>query len=358
MRQILTRKNVFIVLLTLTTVSVLLFVWRHTWFQGELVPFAEISSCVIAKNDTAYATCLRQKIDTLLQRASTKEIMGYLVASTSPGVVRGHCHEIAHVLGQETFARSSSLENALFQCTGQCRQGCTHGVIGAAVEKELGETYNDEDVAHASAQELAQIGGKYCANGASYCHAIGHLLYINTPNYKSAIDGCAAIGGGSREDCWRGVYMESAGSIDSLVFSTSTPHTDDYAYPCDHAPKEVAHACYEYLSMFQERSFFAAHIKDTPTRLKVMIQTCTALAEPNRSYCFEGLGFVGRSTFGGSMAETSSVCDSLATLSDRNACTLGMVHTLIDTDNAKRAVTYCANLSELPRKSFCEKALE
>src|SRR4051812_24519835 len=53
--------------------------------------------------------CLKSRVDSLLQSHSAKELMGYVIASTSPYMVTSYCHDAAHIIGEETFIRSSSV---------------------------------------------------------------------------------------------------------------------------------------------------------------------------------------------------------------------------------------------------------
>src|ERR1700722_13675312 len=73
-------------------------------------------------------SCLQGTIGASLLTHSTGDLMGYIIASSSPAVVTQNCHEIAHVIGEQTYKKVSNLQDALGECTNECNYGCVHGV--------------------------------------------------------------------------------------------------------------------------------------------------------------------------------------------------------------------------------------
>ncbi len=147
--------------------------------------------------------CIKKIVGIVLDTTSTKNFMDFLTDSRTPEVLRNSCHAIAHNIGAKTFDRSSGIESALAKCTNTCGAGCIHGVIGGAIQKDLGETYSSEDIEHASQQTIEKMGKKYCDHGNPMCHGVGHILYISTQSYTGALQSCEKISTGEfRESCY------------------------------------------------------------------------------------------------------------------------------------------------------------
>ena len=141
--------------------------------------FEKLAACLEPDVDPTYASsCLRSTIENLLSYLPTKDVQAYTVATTSPESVRNNCHQIGHIIGAETYKQFKQLDLALSQCSSACTFACTHGAVGAGVMDELGETYPDEDIAHAGDKTIAKIGSQYCEESVPLCHGIGHLPSI------------------------------------------------------------------------------------------------------------------------------------------------------------------------------------
>jgi hypothetical protein len=300
----------------------------------------------------------------LLKTQTTAELMDYIVATTSPTGIVTQCHSIAHVIGEQTRTNSRSLEEALNRCTNDCLHGCVHGAIGAEVAVELGGSYAEEDVAHADVKKIEDIGTTYCARSNNLCHGIGHILYMNTNDYTPALAACDMVGNSnaSKEGCYAGVFMESAGARDSLVFSTTTkkgPH-DDYLYPCDTISAKYQFACFQHLPTFEGHALSANGITASSSRIAVATKTCQSLPTPLRAYCFEGLAEKGGDV-SSSLAQIAGVktfCNNLPIEEDRYSCTYGLVLKYDDLFLNTEAVQYCQGLNDSKLKQFCMKATD
>lgn len=310
--------------------------------------------------DTPNPECLKEAVHNLLNSYSATTLFSAIQASTTPDIVRNNCHAIGHMIGRETFARSDSLENALSICSRSCYYACTHGVIGAAVLKELGEEYNDEDIAHMSGTDIERLGKKYC-NDSVLCHAVGHLLYMSYQDFPKALDGCDAVSTDPHtEHCYQGVFMEGLGSSESLLLSaTTSPHTDNnYAYPCTNIKESAKHACLLYLPLFQKNMFTKHKVSTGPARVTISEQTCqTFVTTTERADCFTGIGYRAKMVFLATNTTASSFCNMLGTAPDRVRCTLGVTLQFLDNFKYPTAAQYCASQSETQNKSICYSAL-
>jgi hypothetical protein len=280
--------------------------------------------------------------------------MNYIVASTSPDVVKNECHLISHIIGENTLANANSLEEALAQCTAQCRYGCIHGVIGAEVQKELGAEYPDNDLAHADLPTIERIGSPYCSTSSQLCHGVGHVLYIASQNYPLSLAACDAIGATHKESCYQGVFMESAGVENSLVFSSSTPVTmqDDLAAPCDKLGQVYQHACFQYLSYFLQPLFEAEGIGSGTEQLNILLGVCISLPTTTRSQCIEGFVERDKSSYRPDNLALMNLCESLSG-TDKISCVVGIASRFANQTQFVSGLNYCGSIKVTNHSNVC-----
>ena len=312
---------------------------------------------VVDASLSADPDCLKRTVHTLSGVFSTKELLAYTIETTSPETIVNDCHEIGHIIGEETYRNSSSLENALAKCSNACRGACTHGVVGEAVIADIGQEFPDEDLAHASGKTLERLAREYCVADKPLCHAVGHILFAAFQDYPKALAACDSIGASDekkirKEFCYEGVFMESIGKGFSLALgSTTTASFGSYAAPCDGIGMQYKYACLRYLPDFQEIRFASEKITDANTRLQISNAVCETYSGRTRADCIEGIGFF-VSPGGPFNADKRAVCDGYRTKDDHAACTLGAVLRLVNNDQLLDATRYCEN-EERSRAAFC-----
>ncbi|MBV9159709.1 MAG: hypothetical protein JO019_03900 [Candidatus Kaiserbacteria bacterium] len=320
-------------------------------------PEARLTVCFTTAqngNVSADVECLRATVISLLSRESASAVMNYITASTSPAIVRTQCHEVAHVLGEELYLKTPTLEQALGACTTACSYGCIHGVVGAAVVKELGAaTLDDEDIPHEDPKVIAEIGKKYCATGSALCHAIGHILYEKYSDYPDALKVCTEIGGTNqhRDGCYQGVFMESAGEKDSLLNKTPLAQIPggDFAYPCDTIAPQYRNACFRYLPSFQ-RILYLASSTPPQARLVQSKQICETFGGKDSNTCIEFIGYYHLTTFAGA-APSNTFCDAFTDAAEHRACMTGIVLNHMDYFRYTSMPDYCA--TQTKDMTFC-----
>ena len=344
-------------------IFIVLFLASYAVARNTLVPRISgtisvdtIASCMKkgTYEDVPAPECLREVVGTLLATHSTRELMSYIVASSSPAIVTDNCHPIGHIIGEQTFKEVGTLEGALSLCPNSCRSACTHGALGAGVTATLGEVYPDEDIAHASIKEIGKIGSRYCSRSVPLCHGIGHVLFVNTRNYRDASAVCQEISTGfSREACYQGVFMEAAGGNDSLSLGAADASSkpNDYTYPCATMALLYQHACFQLLGEFQNELFKQHGIEATSTRTGFAVDACRSFTGASRAYCFEGMGVQWKLFTSEDKAPT--LCEKLDTVSDRQSCTIGIASTETYQFNWRSLTTYCDNILESDRRSMC-----
>jgi hypothetical protein len=326
---------------------------------------SSIASCFARSSDPNFTSdCLDTTIQNLLKTHTTQELMNYVVASTTPSVVVNDCHPIGHVVGEMTYKKYGSMEQALSQCSNNCRSACTHGVIGEGVLEQMGEGYSDDDIAHADKAKFEKLATWYCGQSTTICHAIGHLAYIITQNDAGALGVCdtASSNAWYRENCYQGVFMERAGTFINELFPTGADKVpsvqqNSYTYPCTDLPEQYHSACFLFLIAYQEPLFAKDGLTTPQEKLQKETQVCESLSGMDRADCFTGIG-ASTMTIGFSnlnAPSTQLLCNVFPAETDRSACSLGVLSQFLYT-NVSDMYTYCENINEEGRRALCYDA--
>ncbi len=336
--------------------------WK--WSQAPHFPLGSPSSLMYCYSESATGTvtdwdCIKKTAWIILDSTSTKDFMDFLTSSGAPVVIQNNCHAIAHVIGAMTFDRSTGMESALATCSNTCGAGCIHGVIGAAVLRDLGEPYSSENIEHASIATIEKIWERYCKNGNPMCHAVGHILYISTQSFTGATQSCENISTGEhRESCYNWVFMQGAGGESEWLFSDpQSPQklVDDLSYPCSLVQDDQLHACFHYLPLVQSQLFKLKNLHDSQVRDHMANQVCEKFPMPGRADCFEWIWFFADNTVfaGEDQRDIDIRCERLQSLSDRMACTRGVVWNYMYRFEYSPLIAYCEKITEISRKGAC-----
>lgn len=297
-------------------------------------------------------SCLRNVVRETMAQRSPSEILKEVEATLS---TRAYCHTVGHIIGEELYKTSGSLEEALGVCTDDCRHSCLHGVIGSAF-RETTSVY--DDIVHASRDEIVKAARTYCQLGEEYCHAIGHVLYIALEDYGEALRSCAEVSVFyTREKCFEGVFMQGSGGQYSLFGISTSPEVDasNYSHPCDELQDTYRFACFRYLPAHQEALFHANGIPPGQARVQISIDTCLAQPMPARSDCFYGIGmYLGKlREFG---VEKQAMCHSLPDDVDRDSCTIGVIRRFAYNYDFPGALEYCSGIERVLQRKACYDA--
>lgn len=319
-----------------------------------------LSPCFTARNpeDKADLACLEREVNELLSKFPTHAVMSKISASTSPLVVVRNCHLIGHMIGHKTFQRTPSLEDAYEQCTASCKNSCVHGVTTEAISQELGESYVAEDLSHADGETLATIGKRYCDRQKVLCHSVGHLLRIALKSYQAALPICEQMGT-NKIDCYKGVFMEDAASIELTTrgLPDQTIAQENYVSPCASVPTKYGRQCFWYLHLYQSSLFEKNGISTTAEQLRIFRNACDSLPDQQRAWCYYGMGgnaYRDRDE-DGSPVDIVTFCDPIIRSVDRTQCTVGIVRSYFTTvlPRPDRARTFCEQQANVQLKNTC-----
>ena len=302
--------------------------------------------------------CIKSAVRELLDIYSTKVLVSKITATSSPQAISSNCHQIMHEIGKETFLRSDgNIETALSQCAYVCGGGCLHGVVAQAMENKVGQKLADsEDLAHASIQDLEKEGSKYCLTSGqegdrlnmreSFCHALGHLIFINVQNPYRAVAECEKMTKDKkyRRSCYYGVFMEFVGGADSFGSrSLRVSSASDLGYISQ---------CLGFKSFQRKECFRAAlypqAIANSSTispekRAGTFIQVCRVLPLPqDRTTCFVWFGAYSLGgSFKNNLTKDEDMCNLLKEGSEQGSCVSGQAAHIAYTKSNTAALDFC-----------------
>ncbi len=314
---------------------------------------------------TADAICLEGTVQELMNIYSIDEITKYVVASSTPVALHVYAHPIAHFMGKQLYIKSESIEMALRECARgpYYGWGCTHGVIGAAIVKEMGVSPKEaDDLAHANPATLKRIAEKYCTDdNYQLCHAAGHIVFQVHPDVKKIPEICDTVSGDAikREACGRGGFMESAGSVGTLspAIPQSPISEENYLATCKNVAAPYQHSCFWYLPWIQLRSFEERNIEPSE-RIVLSKKLCEEISGAPRAYCIEAIGINSPGIFrDAANPNRKYFCNQFARGRDRQACVLGVIESFLNLLNFQGGVNYCYQIADIPLKNFCYRAL-
>ncbi len=314
------------------------------------------------ENDSQGATmsqsCVSLTVQKLLKTVSAKQLMEYITAPTTPGVVTTNCHGIAHMIGTSEYRSSRSVERALEKCTPACAGGCLHGVVETAIEDEFGDSVEAEEAAH-DPLVLIRSGKKYCTV-AELCHGVGHIIFKTFGTYEQALSTCASISEDmNSERCYEGVFMESLGDESSFGFPRApvvdAQHAQDYSYPCNSVPTPYRLACFRYLPVFQDALFHDNQISNVEQKVTIQKGVCNSFGAEERLKCIFGMaGSVSARIYNRDLDAVMPFCNKyFSDTADVSACAAGIAMNWTQFGEDGRAMNFCAGLDEPHEQNSC-----
>jgi hypothetical protein len=112
------------VVLCISIIGIIFYTWNQK-YKTPLYGSSDPRSLLYCYHDTGTGTvtdpdCIKKTAGIVLDTTSTRDFMDFLTSSGTPEVISNNCHAIAHVIGAQTFDRSTSMESALSKCNNSC----------------------------------------------------------------------------------------------------------------------------------------------------------------------------------------------------------------------------------------------
>ena len=348
---------------------ILSFFFLKHWQKESILP-EKLLSCFTSSNEkyslgSADAPCLERVVKELMAAYSLDDLLKYITASSTPAGAHIYAHTIAHFGRKQIFLESESVETALDSCIALrwYGAGCIHGVIGAAMAKELGISPAEADeIVHTDPAALERIAKEYCASDSfQRCHAVGHIIFEGYRDYTKIPESCDSVTKQAvkREACARGAFMEAAGSVGALFATERQPVSEPkYRSLCKQVPSPYQHACFWYLPWFQNTLFERDDVNSAPERLAFSKGFCGELEGPPRADCIESIGLNARGIFrDADHPDRKYFCDQFDVGADKQACTLGVIGSFLNGFDFNGGVNYCHTTTDSKLQNFCYNAL-
>lgn len=219
-------------------------------------------------------------------------------------------HLAAHYFGQALYEEEG--EKGISVCDDRFIYGCFHQFTA--------------EVIAAKGLDALQKLGVLCAKNQQCLHGAGHgvLAYLgyDAKSLEEALAKCRALPDNSHfSGCESGAIMEYdlRNAIPGTNFRMIPATTTNPYEPCDMLEGDDAGTCFYWQPQIWKLSWMRAFA--TSTLAAKMGRLCTALEEPNRSFCMGGVGAAEVPEAAYDPAKLGTLCDTAsAALHDRAVC--------------------------------------
>ena len=334
------------------------FFHSHGTERMFVADIAAVKACQGEKNQVI---CSSPFVRHILTYETVSETMDS-IAKELPGI---QCHFEGHVVGQQLYMKSGSVESALEQCNRQCDSSCVHGVIGEAFAEELGygnpTESKDVDLSHLSKAQIIKLGGALCGS-IETCHGVGHVIFQAEKNIGAGMALCDSFA--SREDrivpCYNGVTMEYS----DILTSKNVRNTSDIVPPpasslrslCLFSSIDKRHACFRYLGRYAVATLLSLGYSESDALTKIRLICESFPPGDDRVSCMTGIGMYENSSTITNPSEARRVCDASEKLQDKAACVLGEVFTGA-AYREKTLAEYCSSFKNEVLEQSCYQDL-
>lgn len=346
-----------LVLVLVVTLGILGVVLGYFYLSTNPVSALEVlRTCSDEQSDDHFFSCVKAVLPQAIREDGAPAVMQMFEESYT----LARCHESGHLVGRELYAQSPSLERALNQCSFNCASACTHGLVGAALASapEVRDSFGD--VPHLNVDTLRDIGAGLCAE-REMCHAVGHILYQLFKELDQSLAWCDVLADGRESwSCYRGVFMENgfASSTHVLFEEARSPNVRDpnnLLYPCDSVAEKYQPGCYHNLHMNQATTLRERGVTDYNQWTAEVVGAC-ARAGAMQAPCYEGVGsYLALNEY--SVAEGSSLCNSLKGPANIKACIFGFGYALSAWGRTDDALGMCSTLPDTAVQYACYESV-
>lgn len=234
--------------------------------------------------------------------------------------VKGHCHQLVHVIGRAAADKLGDVARAYDQGDDFCWSGYYHGVM-EAVLAEIGY----KNVKSRINTVCKSMGDKerYSFFHYNCVHGLGHgVMLVHQNELFDALGTCDNVGDRwERESCYSGVFMENIMAEFNPDHATKYLKKDDLMYPCNAVKGQYKQQCY----LMQTSHALQSNGYDFPA----VFTLCDGVEAPFKATCFESLG---RDASGQTISDpvrTRDICMLGGNFDARNNCVTGAVKDFI-----------------------------
>jgi len=320
---------------------------------------AAMSAIKDCEKQSNMITCTRPVIDKLLTVADVSDIMNALQANFTPE----ECHYVGHVVGQQAYIKSKSLEDTLGRCNRACDSACVHGAIGEVFAEEIGlgtpEDDQNVDLEHLSISEMRTLGSPLCKNEEA-CHGVGHAIFQSTHDMSKAMSVCDSLATNNTSSCFNGAAMEYADILASRnmrdVPGVKLPDLNTLTEVCTKLPNIIEiRSCFRYYPRMAIETFKSQGLTEKQGYNKVKDICASYQKSTLQTACFLWIGAYNAYDVVTNQDKGISACQGLSGgTQNQAACYFGEIAVGV-TERQDTLMQYCA---KMPSDAFTRECYQ
>jgi hypothetical protein len=289
--------------------------------------------------------CFQKHYQAIIATANVADAFTDLKAAyEKSSFVKGHCHQLVHVIGRAAAEKFGDVARAYDQGDDFCWSGYYHGVMEAILAK-IGYL----NIRSQISTICKSMGEKerYSFFHYNCVHGLGHgVMLVHRNELFDALGTCDNLGDRwERESCYSGVFMENIMAGSNPDHATKYLKKDDLMYPCNAVKEQYKQQCY----LMQTSHALQSNGYD----FLAVFMLCDTVEGAFRATCFESLG---RDASGHTVSDpvrTRDICMLGSNFDARNRCFAGAVKDFIGyTRSLERGQKLC-NLLEPRLRDPC-----
>ncbi len=286
--------------------------------QSHELVVTNIKTCLKGTDFSCYASYYAAKT----KATDPVTALGDLKALGEKNVyVKGQCHQFAHVIGHEGYAKYGTLAKAYTHGDSYCWSGYYHGVtesaVGALGADKIKAEANTICAALASAEQ-------YSFDHFNCVHGLGHG-FMTVDNFKlfDALKSCDILNDQwEKTSCYGGVFMENVmvavrGDGSSEYLRASEP-----MYPCTAVDTPYKQQCYLMQTSYalQQNGYNFADVA----------KQCQTIPDTDFiATCYQSMGRDASGSTNSDIAKTKDHCQAAQDETGMQNCVLGAVRDII-----------------------------
>lgn len=310
--------------------------------QAETLVSANIDKCLGTTDFSCYSNYYASITKTT---TPVKALEDLRILGDKNSYAKNQCHQLAHVIGHEGYAKYGSLAKAYTMGDSYCWSGYYHGVTESAVgalgaDKIRAETNN-------ICSELA-TKQKYSFDHFNCVHGLGHG-FMTVDNFKlfEALKSCDLLHDEwDKTSCYGGVFMENVMVAVRGDGSSEYLKPGEPMYPCTAVDTIYKQQCYLMQTSYalQQNSY----------DFGIVSGLCASLHDRDFiATCYQSLGRDASGSTNSDIAQTKTNCQSAIDYDGLKNCVLGAVRDIVSYyhDDAQ-AKLFCGQF-EAPLNDVC-----
>ena len=259
---------------------------------------------------------------------------------------KSQCHQLAHVIGHEGFAKYKTLPNAFANGNNYCWSGYYHGATESAVGSIGSEGIRKQ--ASTICKELSDQS-KYSFDHFNCVHGLGHgFMTVDNFNLFNALDSCDLLTDNWEESsCYGGVFMENVMVAVRGDGYSKYLKPDQPMYPCTDVGATYKEQCYLMQTSYA--------LEKNSYNFSTVANLCQNLIDSDfTSTCYQSLGRDASGSTNSDIVKTKANCQSAIDQEGLKNCMLGAVRDIVSYFHSDVTAKQFCNLYETELNNICQ----